>query len=148
MKVLLLKDVPGTGKKGEVKEVADGFARNFLLSRKLATAATDQAVAHVQAEEDRRRRGMETELRHLQRDAARLDGVEIDLVEKVNHEGTLYAALSGAKIAQAIKREAGIQVSPRQIASSEPIKSLGEHRVTIRFGHGLEAEITVIVSEV
>ena len=146
MKVILLQDVKGTGKKGEIKEVADGYARNFLVKQKMARSATEQALAETKAEEERQRREMERELREFQRDAARLDGRDLEFGEKVSTEGTLYAAVSAAKIAQAIKKQLSITVKPDQVAVPSPIKEVGEHKALIRFGHGLEAEINIVVS--
>lgn len=147
MKVVLIKDVPGTGRRGDVKDVADGYARNFLLRQKLAEPATPNTLSAMKAEAERHKREMEHELREYQRDAARLDGAEVTLVEKVSASGTLYAAVSGAKIASAVKRDIGINIRPDQIVQREPIKTTGEHRALVRFGHGLEAELAVLVSE-
>lgn len=147
MKVILLKDVPGTGKKGETKTVADGYARNFLLKSKMAKIASEKAVNESAAEEEKKKRDTEKELREFQKAAGNIDGREIELEEKVNDEGRLYAALSAQAIAKAVKTQLGTAVQPKQVVFPKPIKEIGEHEICIRFGHGIEAELTVVVAE-
>lgn len=147
MKVILTQDVQGTGKKGEVKNVADGYARNFLLKRGLARAATKEAISRVQASARKKVRNQETELKRLGVAASKLDGAEVELKEKVNKEGRLYAAITANKIAGAIQKQFSIDIANKQIDIKEPIKECGEHTVHIRLDHGLEAELRVIVDE-
>src|SRR3989338_7864804 len=90
MKVILLQDVPGTGKKGEVKNVADGYARNLLLPKKLAQAATSDALERMKQEELKRKKQSERELKDYQTVASALDGVEVAVKAKGTAEGTLY----------------------------------------------------------
>jgi large subunit ribosomal protein L9 len=147
MKVILLKDVPGTGKRGEVKEVSDGYAQNFLLKKKLAKIATDKIVADMKKKEVKQKRKNKTELTQFQKKAAKIDGAEIEVTEKVNESGTLYAALSSAKIVKAIKQQLGVTIKPDQIKATAVIKELGEHNIVIAFGQGIDAELRVIVME-
>ena len=148
MKVILQKDVPGTGKRGEIKEVADGYARNFLLKKNLAKVATDQLQQDIKASEEKEKKKMESELKQSQKLATKLEGVEIELNEKVSDGGTLYAAVSAGKIATALKKKFKVDVASSQIRVEPPIKEPGEHLVCIDFSHGLEAEILVNVSPV
>lgn len=147
MKVIFLADVPGTGKKGAIKEVSDGYARNFLLPRNLAKPASDGAVTELKAQEARVKRDMEEELRRFQHDAARLDGQEVYVVEKATADGKLYAAVNSIKIAEAIKRHIGLGVDPGHIRTPKPIKQIGTHDAVVIFPHGLEAEFMVTVSD-
>lgn len=146
MKVILIKDVKGTGKKGDVKSVADGFARNFLLKQGLAKPTSDAAVVELQATEERHRKKEEQELVRSQKAASKIDGKEVEIFQKTNANGTLYAALGAEAVAKAIRSQLKISITPSQVAWKHPIKSTGEHRVTIEFGHGIEAEISVLVS--
>lgn len=146
MKVIFLDDVPGSGKKGTIKEVADGYARNFLFRQNLAKPATTSAVDELKAQKARHAREMEAELRRFQREAARLDGQELYVEETATGEGKLYAAVSASRIAAAIKSHIGLVVNPKHIVTPAPIKSTGSHRVLVRFPHGLEAELTIVVS--
>jgi len=147
MKVLLLKDIPGTGKKGDIKDVSDGYARNFLFAKGFGKSATDAVIADIFAGEAKKKRMNETELHKAQESAEKVDGVEVVIIEKTNAEGTLYAGLAVNKIAHAIKKETGVVVDTKRIRIQKPIKEIGEHTVFVEFGHGLEAEVTITVSE-
>jgi len=146
MKVILLDDVIGTGKKGDVKNVSDGYARNFLLPKGLAKTASADAVAFVQSEEKKRVKEAKSELLDAQRLASQLDGAEVEITAKVSNGGTLYAAVSAQKIADALKQQLKLHVHPAAIKLRTPIKEIGEHTVSVDPGHGLEAELRVIVS--
>ncbi len=147
MKVILLKDVPGTGKKDEIKEVADGFARNFLLLKGLARQATQDVVDALKAHEEKLKREMERELKDSQVSAERVDGREITITAKASETGTLYSSIGAEKIADAIKRQLGVVVKPGQIMFGKAIKEYCERMVLIKFPHGLEANLRVIVSK-
>ncbi len=144
MKVLLLQDIKKLGKQGEIRTVADGYARNFLFPRKSAVLATPQTLVEWRAKAEKTRQEAEVELKHYQELATRLDGLELDLAAKAGADGKLYGGIGAQKIAEELKKK-NFVVSKTQIAMSQPIKTLGEHRVTIKFPHGLEAEVTVIV---
>ncbi len=147
MKVVLLQDVPGTGKRGDLKDVADGYARNFLFKKNLAKMATAEVLAQLKQEEEKRKKQMELELKENQARASRLDGAEIEIKAKTSEAGTLYSAISAQKIAQEIKKSFGLDIRPEQVVVNEPIKEVGEKKVLIKFGHGLEAEARVIISK-
>ena len=146
MKVVLLQDVKGTGKKGDIKDVADGFARNFLFKKNLAKIASKETLVDLKAQEERLKRQMERELKENQEMAEKLDGVEIEIAAKTSEAGTLYSAVSASKIVQEIKKLFGVIVKPEQLVIGEPIKDVGEKRVLIKLGHGLEAEVRLIIS--
>lgn len=147
MKVIFLQNVPGTGKKGDIKEVSDGYARNFLFLKKLAEPATAGSVNKLKAQEAKQKREVEEELNNFQRDAARLDGQEISVVEKTTTDGKLYASVNPARLAELIKKQIGLAVDPKHIRTPKPIKSIGTHRAIVAFPHGLEAELSVMVSD-
>lgn len=145
MKVILRQDIPGTGKRGDIKDVADGYARNFLLKKGLADLATREAMATWQGQQEKTKKKMEMELRQFQKTAGALDGSFIHIADKANIEGRLYAAINAKQIAQEIKHQLKIDVLPSQIKIPSPIKEVGEYMVTVEFGHGLEAEVTITV---
>lgn len=147
MKIILKKDVAGTGKKGEIKEVSDGYARNFLLKKDLAEQVTEGVLTRLQSQVQKKTKEAEEELRICQRDTAKLDGGELEFFEKINEDGRLYAAVTAVKIVALIKKQYQIEIDPKQVIIPVPIKVAGEHRANIKFGHGLEAEMTVTVSE-
>ena len=147
MKVIFLKDVPGTGDKGEIKNVADGYARNFLFRQNLARQATPEVLNEEKAKEEKKRKESDSELRESQKKAGKLDGAEIIITEKTNENGKLYSAIGGKKIAEAIKKQLKVDVKPNQLEIKQSIKEIGEHNILVKFPHGLEADLRVSVSE-
>lgn len=147
VRVLLREDVSGTGLKGEIKEVTDGFARNFLLPSQKAEIATLEVVKRREEEERRQKQKNEKELRDFQKMAERLDGQEIEIAAKTTTEGTLYAAVSPKMISEMIEKTLKLSLPLDAIRIAHSIKTLGEYTVTTEFGHGIEAEFTVRVIE-
>lgn len=143
MKVILLKPVEQLGRVGDIKEVALGYARNYLIPRGLADAATADLIAQISAQRERQRRQAEEELASAEAIAAKLDGQEITVVAKVTGAGTLYAAVGPQKIAAALQAK-GFAVAKEQIRS-QPMKAVGEHEVVVSLPHGLESKVTVTV---
>lgn len=146
MKVILIRDVKGTGRKGEIKDVADGYARNFLIKQGLAEPATKQAIAKVEADIAVNQKANELDLKRTQEAVGKLDGQEVTIEEKMNDTGHLYAALSGKTVAAAVKKQLKVNLDPKQVTFDAPIKESGEHRIRIEFPHGLEAELTISLS--
>ena len=145
MKVVLLDKVPSLGERGEVCEVADGHARNFLFPKNLAKPATPQAIKEAEEDREKIRKQSVQELAKAQGVASKLDGYELEIEAMVSEAGTLYAAVGVQKVAQELK-EKGFNIKKTQV-KMEPIKEPGEYNATIRFNHGLEVEIKIIVSE-
>lgn len=144
MNVVLLVKVPQLGGRGDVCNVADGYARNFLFPQKLAELATPAAIARSEQERAITKKKAERELHDLQQIATRLDGYELETEETVSEAGTLYASVGAQKVAQLLK-ERGFPIKKTQVIM-EPIKTPGEYKATIRFNHGLEVEIALIVT--
>ena len=145
MKVLLLKDVYKLGRAGEVKKVADGYGRNFLLPQNLAMLATPGAIK--QAERIRtaalaERARLNTEMGAV---AERLTGVTLTFVARAGETGKLFGSVTTGDIAGAIERETGVRVDRRNIAH-QPLREIGTHKVPLRLTVDLIPEITVIVS--
>lgn len=146
MKVILLKDVKGTGRSGEVKNVSDGYARNFLFKNNLARLATTNAVDGLEQQAKKEKKQAEQGLKEAQKQASILDGGVIEVTGKGSAEGTLYAAVGGKKLAKAIEMKYHVPVTIRQIVIPTPVKEVGDHTVKITFDYGLEAELIVSVS--
>ena len=146
MKVVLLQDVEGLGKKYEIKKVADGYARNFLIPKGLAIEATKEAIAWAELQKEIAIRKAEEDLKKTQEVASKVDGLELVIGVKVGDEGQLFESINQQKIAEALK-EAGFEIKKNQIVLEKPIKELGEFPVKIKFDHNLEAEIKVIIQE-
>lgn len=143
MKVILLEDLPGLGKTDQIKEVADGYAKNFLFVKHLAVAASPHAVAEREARHKKQKRNAECELREQQELACQLDGYEVEIAGKASAAGSLYAAVGPQKVADYL-REHGYKVTKEQIIM-KPIKEAGEYKAMVKLGHGLESNVTVIV---
>ncbi|MBI4993083.1 MAG: 50S ribosomal protein L9 [Candidatus Magasanikbacteria bacterium] len=146
MKVILLKEVKNIGSKGEIKEVADGYARNFLFRQGLAKAATATAIESIKAMEEKKARDMQRELTESQKTANRLDGVEVEILAKTSDASTLYSGVGAEQITRAVRKQLGVDLKIEQVDLRKGIKDCGEHRVKIKFPHGLEAELIVRVS--
>jgi len=146
MQVILIQNVAGIGKIDDIKEVSEGYARNFLFARNLAVPVTQKVLAELKARKNKQVKDRETELRAEQSLADKLDGWELVLKEKVSGGGALYAAVGPQKISEALARS-GFKIDKDQIIL-KPIKETGEYKAKIKFQHGLEVIISVIVSKI
>ncbi|OGY55347.1 MAG: 50S ribosomal protein L9 [Candidatus Wildermuthbacteria bacterium RIFCSPHIGHO2_02_FULL_47_12] len=146
MKVILLQDVENTGKKFDVKEVADGHANNLLIPQGLAKPATKEALAWLETQKELVSKAAEEGLKKAQELASSLDDMEVNIAMKVGDEGQLFESVNTQKIAERLK-EMGFDVAKSQIKLEQPIKELGEFPVKVAFEHNLEATISVIVVE-
>ena len=147
MKVIFLKDVPDVASAGEIKEVADGYGRNFLIPKKLALLANSQAISLVEAQRRtkvRQQAGSEAELLELARE---LDGREITLKARVGAKDRLYGSVTSGDIAAELKDSAGLMVDKRKIELAEPIRQLGSEEITVRLGKDIAPKIRVTVIE-
>jgi len=146
MRVVLTADVPNLGKRGEVKEVADGYARNFLFPRKLATGATAAQLHQIQAKREadaRRVARAEGENRAL---ADRISEAAVTVPARVGEHGRLYGSVTNADIAERLSAALGVTIEKRQVDLPEPIKQAGEHKVKVRVARGIEGTATVVVA--
>lgn len=146
MKVILIKDVKEVGKQFDIKEVADGYARNFLLPNNLAKPATKEVLQWVDMQKEVFEQKAEEELKKAQKLASDLDDLEVTIAAKAGEEGQLFEGVGPQKIAERLK-EMGHDVKKNQIELKDPIKELGEFSVRITLDHNLEAQIQVIISE-
>lgn len=146
MKVILLKDIEKLGRKGEVKKVADGYGRNYLIPNKLAVLATESELTKLEEEKKTEAVRAEEELKTYQEIASQIDGLEIEIPVKVSEEGKLFGAVTDNQIAEKIK-EQGFNIGKEQVKLAEPIKELGEYEAIIEFPHNLETKVKLIVIE-
>lgn len=144
MKVVLLQKVPGIGDIDDLKDVADGYARNFLFPHHLAVQASSAVIAQVSAHKKKIIKDAEHNLQEQQLLAERLDSLVIEIKEKISDKGMLYAAVGPQRLVDELNKR-GFVVLKTQIVM-KPIKTEGEFSVTVRLRHGLEANISVIVS--
>jgi len=146
MKVILLQDIEKVGKKFEVKEAADGYARNFLFARNLAKKATPKALEWLEMQKELVLKKAEEELKTTQDLASSLDDLEVPIAVKVGEEGQLFESINAQKIAERLK-EMGYEVGKGQIKLENPLRETGEFLVKIVLEHNLEAELRIIVTE-
>lgn len=146
MKVILLEDVDTIGKKFEIKEVANGFARNFLFPKGHAKQASKEALAWLKTQKEIMEQKAEAELKAVQELASKLDDVELNIPMKIGEQGQLFESVNAQKIADTLK-EIGFSIKKSQIKLENPIREMGEFPVKIGFEHNLEAEIKVIITE-
>jgi len=146
MQVILLQDVDNLGKKYEVKEVKNGYARNFLIPRGLAKIATKEALKWLKAQKEIEEEKAEQELKKIQNLASKIDGLEIIIPVKIGEDQQLFESITSQKISERLKKM-GFEIEKNQIDLPEPIKELGEWPTKIKFEHNLEAEIRIIVIE-
>lgn len=147
MKVLLEQDVKGTGKKGEIVNVSDGYARNYLLPHKLASPADASAVnaANISKSAAAHRK---FQAGIAARDIAKqLEGASISVSAKVGENGRLFGAITGKEIAAALKEQRGIEIDKKKIALSEPIRATGTYTARISLFENTFASVQVIVKE-
>ena len=144
MKVILLKDVKSKGYKGDVVEVSDGYANNFLFPQALAVPATPESLAKMKAQEKRAARESSLADKAARKSVSELEGVTVTVTVKTNDDGTLYAALPEKDVVKAAKED-GVSLKPKQIRFSTPIKETGTYQVIAEFAGGYEAEFTVVV---
>jgi large subunit ribosomal protein L9 len=146
VKVLFLKEVSGTAKAGDVKEVSPGYARNFLFPQKLAIVADDRVVDQIRQREDAARRRAEKALTEAREIEKRLQRITVTMYAKAGEGGRLFGSVTNADIAQQLKREAGIDLDKRKIEVEPAIKSLGPHEVTVQLHSDVTATLRVVVA--
>lgn len=144
MKVILTKDVAGTGRAGDVREVADGYARNFLLPQRLAQPARATAEAQIRSQRDRQRHKVEAELTEARATAAKLEAAVVEITARAGETGKLYGAVVNIDIAEAIESQLGVVVDRRKI-EFEPAHEVGEHQAVAKLHSEVEARIKVRV---
>ncbi|MER3421015.1 MAG: 50S ribosomal protein L9 [Chloroflexota bacterium] len=145
MKVVFLQEVPGTALPGEVKEVKDGFARNYLLPRGLAVPATKDALERAQAlakREERRQAALDAEARRI---VEQLTGHTVTIAARVGEQGRLYGSVTAADIAGKLSELLGSEFDRRRIHLPQPIRELGTRMVTLRLSRNVSFELPVTV---
>jgi len=147
MKVILQQDVKGQGKKGQMVEVSEGYARNFLLPKKLAIAATADAINTMNLKE-KARKAEEARLKaEAEAIAAKLKDCQVKLTAKAGAGGKLFGAVTGKEISEGLKKQFGLDVPKQKLVLSEPIKSFGTYQVKAKLGFEISGTVSVTVSE-
>jgi large subunit ribosomal protein L9 len=145
MQVLLLKDVERLGEAGDIKRVADGYARNYLFPRGLAVLATPGAITQAELYREAAARREVKALTEAQALAQVLDGMTVTFQARAGEQERLYGSITNVAIAEALSEKAGQEVDRRKIDLEEPLKELGTHAVTIRLAPEAEAKVSVVI---
>lgn len=146
MKVVLLQDVKGHGKKGELCNVSDGYARNFLFPKKLAVEADNAALNELKNREEAAAHHKQEEIKNAKDLAAKLDGKTVTLNAKAGSSGKLFGSVTSKEIAEEIKKSLGIEIDRKKMNVAD-IKNFGEYTAEIKLYQGISAKMTVVVSE-
>lgn len=146
MKVILQQDVKGKGKKGEMIDVAEGYARNYLLPRKLAIPATPDAINTMNIKEAARRKEEAANRAAAVERAEKLRGKTVKVSAKGGAGGKLFGAVTGKEISEALQAQFGVEISKQQLVL-EPIKTFGTHTVRVKLGYEVSTSFSVEVSE-
>ena len=147
MKVVLLADVKGVGKKGELINAAEGYARNFLLPRKLAKEANAQVMNELKNAEASKAFKIKTETEEAQKAASALEGKIVRITAKSGTGGRLFGSVTAKEIAQEIKKQFGVEIDKRKINLSGDIKAFGTYQFEIKLYTGITAKMSVAVAE-
>jgi len=145
VKVVLLEDVPKLGKRGDVVNVADGYARNFLIPKRLAVMATEGEISRLKSEVLKKKEKEERRRKVLLEIKENLEGKEVILKAKAGNKGKLFGSITASEIAEAIKKTMGIDIDKKVVELASPIKEVGEHVVKLKLGLGIETEVKVRV---
>lgn len=147
MKVVLLADVKGKGKKGELVQVSDGYAKNFLLPRGLAKEANAQAMNELKNAEQAKAFRIKTETEAAQKAAQTIEGKSVHLYATAGQGGRLFGSVTAKEIAEEVKKAFGVDVDKRKISIDGEIKAFGTYECEVKLYTGISAKIKAVVSE-
>ena len=147
MKLIFNVDVRGQGKKGEMKEVSDGYARNYLLPRKLATEATADNLNALKLKEKAKAAQMAKEKAQAEENARKLSGVQVIIRAKAGNGGKLFGAVTAQEISKALKEQCDIDIEKNKIVQADPIKTFGAFTVKAKLGYEVSGTINLLVVE-
>lgn len=147
MKVIFNADVRGQGKKGELKEVSDGYARNYLLPRKLAAEATADNINALKLKEKAKAAQIAKEKAQAEENGKKLAGIQVIIKAKAGSGGKLFGAVTSQEISKALKEQFDMEIEKNKIVQAEPIKTFGSFTVKAKLGYEISGSINVLVVE-
>ena len=147
MKVILTQDIRGKGKRGQMIEVSDGYARNFLFPKKLAQEANADNVNTMKMNDKAKAEQAAREKAQAQEIAEKLKDITVEIKAKSGNGGRLFGSITSQEVSDALKKQAGISVDKKKIVQDEPIKSFGDFSLKAKLGYEIVATISVHVSE-
>ncbi len=146
MKVVLLDNIRGVGRVGDIKEVSDGYARNFLLPRGLGKPATQGALRDADTLKSKKLEAAALAQTEAQEVAARITGMIVAITAKANKQGKLFAGIEADQVANAISEKAGVHIAANQLKLEEPLKSVGEHPIAVALTEEVSAPLVVSIT--
>ena len=146
MKVILLQDIKNVGKKEQIIEANDGYARNYLLPKKIAIEATKDNLAKLQAKKTSEENKKKAEIEANKKIAKRLEKIELTIKAKVGENNKIFGGITSKEISETLKKEYEIEIDKKKITIKETIKNLGRYTADIKFGDGLNAELTINIT--
>ena len=147
MKVILQQDVKGQGKKGQLVEVSDGYARNFLLPRKLAVEASADAMNTMRLQEKAKLAKMAAEKAEAEAVAEKLKSAQVRISAKAGAGGKLFGSITSKEIAEGLKAQHGIELNKSKIVQDEPIKTFGSFQLKVKLGYEVTGTLYLLVTE-
>lgn len=148
MKVIFLKDVKGKGKKGEIKNVADGYAHNFLIKQGLAVEATNANLSSLDAQKKKQEKAAAEELAEAKKLKEQLEKITVELTAKAGEGGRLFGSITTKQVAEELQKKHGIKIDKRKMELGDAIRTLGHTKVPVKLHHEVTATLTVHVKEV
>lgn len=147
MKVIFLQDVKGSGKKGEVKNVADGYARNMLLPKRYAVEATAQNMSKLQGQQSSAQHKIDLEIQAAKEAASKINGKKVNIKAKAGSNGKLFGSVTAGNVADAISEQLEVKVDKKKIVLSADIKNFGSYTAVVKLYNGISETIDVEVIE-
>ena len=147
MKVILQQDVKGQGKKGQMVEVSDGYARNFLLAKKLAVLATPENINTMKQQEKEKKAQEAAEKAEAQATAKKLESITVKVAAKAGEGGRLFGAVTAKEVAEALSAQHGIAINKAKLVLEEPIKACGGYKLKAKLGYEVVGIVNVMVVE-
>ncbi len=148
MKVILLQDIRGKGKKGQMIEASDGYARNYLIPRKMAVEATADNINTMKMNDKAKAEQAARDKAQAQEFAERLKEITVEIHAKAGSGGRLFGSITSAEVSEELKKQHGITIDKKKIVQDEPIKAYGTYSLKAKLGYEITATITVHVSDV
>ena len=145
MKVLLIKDDKNLGKRGEIKEVKDGYGQNFLIAKGFAKQATNEVIRRWEAEQKKKKEAEANELQRLKETQKLLENTKLIIKRKLGANGSLFGAVTKDEIANELKEQKGIKIDKKMVEIKNPIKTSGDFEISIKLGHGIHAKLELTI---
>ena len=145
MKVILLKDIPGTGKKDQIVEVSDGFGRNYLVPRKMAMEATAEAVHSIESAKKAEKHRADVKRDEAEKLSRETKGKVVIVKVRAGEGGRLYGSITGQEIAEALKAQHGVELDKRKVELTEPVRTVGQTTIVLKLSAGVSTRMIMNV---